>query len=120
MLANRSLPPKPRGSLERGLEMQRISKLDQHFTDKGLVEALVAIEDPDDDVDVILKAEEEVKVTEANVGVNGDHKEAQAGKGEAVVGGLAHAAFIEGNDGDRGMKSKSSGLWFHWRRVVGV
>ncbi|KAH1111772.1 hypothetical protein GYH30_010214 [Glycine max] len=47
-----------------------------------------------------LPAEEEVEVAKADISVDGDHKKAQAGEGEADVGGLVHVALTGGNDND--------------------
>lgn len=47
---------------------------------EGLVEAAVAVEDLDGGVvDAVLEAKEEVEVSEAGVGVDGDDGEAEAG-----------------------------------------
>ncbi|KAK9168843.1 hypothetical protein Syun_000983 [Stephania yunnanensis] len=70
--------------------------------DMGLVEATVAIEDLDEGVvDAVFEANEEVKVVEANIGVDDDDWEAEAGKGNSYVddgGGLADSAFAQHND----------------------
>lgn len=71
---------------------------------QSLIKAAIAIEDLESSVvDTIFKAEKEVEVSKADIGVNGDDREAMAGEGDADVGsggGFADAAFSGGDDDD--------------------
>lgn len=78
------------------------------IVDEGLVEAAVAVEDLDDGVvDVVLEFEEDVEVAEADVGVNGDHREAQTmealGLSFLGVRVFCCSSGGEGNGGEGGM-----------------
>lgn len=66
-----------------------------------MIEAAVSVEHLHHGViDAVLETEEEVKVTEADVGVNGDGREAQTGEGEADIGcgGRFSDAALSGGD----------------------
>ena len=53
-----------------------------------MVEAAIAIEDFDNGViDAVFKTQKEVEVAEADIGINGDNGEAEAGEGETYIGG---------------------------------
>jgi len=71
-------------------------------SNEHLVEPAVSREDiGSGEVDVILKAKQEVEVAEAGVGVGGDNREREVREGGSEVGGcggLANAAFLGGGD----------------------
>lgn len=79
-----------------------------------MVESAIAVEDFNDGiVDAVLEAEEEVEVAEADIGVYGDNREAEAGQGEADIrgsGSLADAALARSDDDDAGCLSGELGF----------